>query len=383
MTGEFEEIGHSGGTVVFRIKTDSDGNRSYQITFSSSRPVPLALIGIYALSQGIPVANLPMGGYGYQSDPPPCSGCFQVYIASDSHGKFGHNCPQCDGYWRSGPFPQMCPYCANTEPSFQFLSKAQLKYVHHYCNILSEALHTVDNGDIVIDMDSVADAVGKNEKPAFYVSEESQQRKFTCRACGEFNDILGRFGYCSLCGTRNDLADFEDVTEPAIRAKFKNGSAPEDCVRDAVAAFDSFMSQVARELVSLVPMTNNRRNRLTKQPFHNLDEIRDTFNNWFDIDIYAGISTTERQAASRLFHRRHVYEHNAGVVDQKYLDSSGDTTVRLNQHIHETQQDMHNFVSTLVKMVRNTHVKFHELFPPIPGPIQFYKEKQERMKKQG
>ena len=34
----------------------------------------------------------------------------------------------------------------------------------------------------------------QGEKPAFYVSEQSQQRKFTCVACEEFNDVLGRFG---------------------------------------------------------------------------------------------------------------------------------------------------------------------------------------------
>lgn len=30
------------------------------------------------------------------------------------------------------------------------------------------------------------------ERPSFYVSEQSQQRKFTCLECNEFNDILGQ-----------------------------------------------------------------------------------------------------------------------------------------------------------------------------------------------
>lgn len=380
MVEDFVEISHSGGEIIFSIRTNTEGNTSYQITISHSRPTPVAIIGIYALPQGIPIADLQMGGIGHVPDQPPIPGCFPVYIASDSHGKFGHHCPQCDGYWRSGPFPKMCPYCANNEPSYQFLSKAQLSYVRHYCNTLSCALDTGENADVKINMDDVADAVGKEEKPAFYVSEESQQCKFTCKACGEYNDIIGRFGYCSLCGTRNDVADFENNVEQTIRAKLNSGNAPEDCVRDAVSAFDAFMAQIAKELVKLVPMTNNRKNRLTGQPFHNLDEIRDTFNNWFDIDIFAGISQAERQSTGRLFQRRHIYEHNAGVVDQNYIDKSGDTTVRLNQHIHETKEDMHSFLSSLVKMVRNTHSKFHELFPPFPEPIKFYREKTERMR---
>lgn len=60
-------------------------------------------------------------------------------------------------------------------------------------------------GEYSIDMDAVADAVGKEaEKPEFYYAEESQQKKFFCSACGEFNDILGNYGFCSGCGTRND-----------------------------------------------------------------------------------------------------------------------------------------------------------------------------------
>lgn len=74
-----------------------------------------------------------------------------------------------------------------------------------------------------------------------------------------------------------------------------------------------------------------------------------------------------------------VYEHNAGEVDQKYLDESGDTTVRLKQHIHETQEDAHRLSGTLIKMARNVHGGFHELFPPIPEPIKAFEERKARM----
>ena len=41
MVSEFEEIGHSGGRITLSIKTDDKGGlRSYQMAYSSSRPVP-------------------------------------------------------------------------------------------------------------------------------------------------------------------------------------------------------------------------------------------------------------------------------------------------------------------------------------------------------
>lgn len=380
MIEEFAEIGHSGGKITFSIRTDEEGRQGYQVSYSSSRPVPTVMIAVYALPQGVPVEAIQLGGIGQPWNPAPFPGCFPVFIGSDSQGKFGHNCPNCNGYWRSGPWPNICPYCAATAASFEFLSEAQRRYVHHYCEILSEALDSVDNGDVAIDMDVVADAVGKDgDKPAFYVSEESQQRKFTCEACEEFNDILGRFGYCSLCGTRNDLAEFEGHTVPTIRRRLNVDSAPEDCIRDSVAAFDSFVAQYAKQLAEMVPLTTHRKNRLLRQRFSNLADVRETFKNWFDIDMFAAMKEDERRFAKLMFHRRHVYEHNGGEVDQKYLDDTGDTTVRLKQHLHDSQEDAHRLLNSLVKMASNLHAGFHVLFPPIPEPIKAFEDKKARI----
>jgi hypothetical protein len=375
MTGEFDEIGHSGGKIIFDIATNDEGQRGTQTTFTSSRPVPTVMIAVYALPQGVPVETIQLGGIGQPWNPPPFPGCFPVFIASDSQGKFGHHCPRCNGYWRSGPWPKICPYCGVEASGHQFLSKAQLRYVHHYCEVLGNAQESEQDGKVVIDMDVVADAVGKEgEKPAFYVSEQSQQNKFTCPYCGEFNDILGRFGHCSLCGTRNDLAVFEDQTVPAIRERLKAGTPPEDCVRDAVASFDSFVSQYAKQLAEHVPMTERREKRLQEYSFHKLEEVREIFRNWFDIEVCRGMKDDECRFVGIRFFRRHVFEHNGGEVNQRYLDDSGDTSVRLKQHIHETQEDAHALLGSLVKMARNIHNCFHELIPPIPGPIKTFEE---------
>jgi hypothetical protein len=50
MTGEFEEIRHSGGKITFEIGTNAEGQRGYQTSFSGSRPVPLVMIAVDAAS---------------------------------------------------------------------------------------------------------------------------------------------------------------------------------------------------------------------------------------------------------------------------------------------------------------------------------------------
>lgn len=379
--GEFEEIANCGGAVTFRIRTSDDGGRAYQVEFSGSRPVPMSLIGIYALPQGIPVGAIQMGGIGQPWNPPPVPNCIPVMIGSDSTGHFGHNCPACKGYWRSDAWANVCPYCGFRAAVHEFLSEAQHRYVMHYCEVLADALDGED-GEVKIDMDAVADAAGREgEKPAFYVSEQSQQRKFECAACEGFNDILGRFSYCASCGTRNDLTDFEVTAVPAIRDQLNNGITHETCLRNAISAFDSVVAQLAKELVRFVPMTKRRMSRLEGQRFHNADELRKVMHDWFDIRLADGIKDAEWASVVRMFHRRHVYEHNGGEVDQKYLEDSGDTSVKLKQHIHETREGVHDLLSSLVKMVRNLHNGFHELLPPLPGPIAAFEAKKARMAK--
>ena len=373
MSRDFEEVSHSGGKITFSIKTDEDGRQAYQVKLSHSRSVPHSLVGVYALPVGVVVSCIELRGIGQPWNPPPFSGCLPVLMASDSEGYFGHTCPHCEGYWRSGPWPYCCPYCGALSAPYEFLSEAQLRYVKHYCKTLLEALQSRDNGEVEIDMDIVADAACKGgERPSFYVSEESQQKKFNCSACNEFNDILGIFGYCSQCGTRNDLIEFESSVVPEIRAQLNAGSTPEDCLRDAVASFESFTRQVGVQLANLVPMSRRRKQRLLKQRYHDLADVAEILLTWFDIDMFSGIPEDERARTTAMFHRRHVYEHSAGEVDQKYLDDSGDTTVRLKQHIHETREDVHDLIGSLLKMFRNLHHGFHEIVPPHDEPIKAF-----------
>ena len=92
---EFEEIAHSGGQMIFTVATAEDGRRSYQLTWTHSRPVASAIYAIYALPQGIPVGMIQMGGIGTPWNDPPIPGCYPVLIASDSEGLFGQQCPAC------------------------------------------------------------------------------------------------------------------------------------------------------------------------------------------------------------------------------------------------------------------------------------------------
>ena len=99
-----------------------------------------------------------------------------------------------------------CPYCGIRLEAHRFLTKGQRRYFEACCELIANALNADQDGEKTIDMDAASDAtLAKTERPKFYYAEQTQQTRFNCAACGEWNDILARFGYCSSCGTRNDL----------------------------------------------------------------------------------------------------------------------------------------------------------------------------------
>ena len=69
-----------------------------------------------------------------------------------------------------------CPYCGLRAESYAFLTEGQLKYVEACCELVDQAKQSEHDGEHVINMDEVADAVGKDcVKPKFYYAEQSQQ----------------------------------------------------------------------------------------------------------------------------------------------------------------------------------------------------------------
>ncbi|MDD2714461.1 MAG: hypothetical protein PHW04_01070 [Candidatus Wallbacteria bacterium] len=379
---DFQEIGHCGGKFTIYAKTAENGRRQYQIGYSHCRPTAASLFAIYALPEGIPVGTIQSGYIGTPCNPPPCKGCLTIYIASDSLGMFGHQCQKCKKYWRSASTPtkwkMTCPYCGFQAESHEFLAVGQLKFVESCCMLIEQAMLSEQDGEYVIDMDKVADAVGKGgEKPEFYYAEESQQNKFCCSACNESNDILGRYGYCCCCGTHNGLDELEKDIK-SIRERITTTVRYEDYVKDAISAFDSYARQIGKQLAGRIPMTSRRRKDWEKRLFHKLGSCVKDLQDNFDIDLFKGFNQSDKDFAILMFHRRHIYEHNGGEVDDKYIQASGDTSVRPKQVIRESKETALKISELVMKMGKNLHDGFHEIFVPEEESLQIKKRNPSR-----
>ena len=382
---DFREVAHCGGKVTFEISTDDGGVRRYSVGYSLTSVTPAAFLGVYALPQGIACGDIRLGGIGQPWNPPPFPECLPVFVQSDSHGRFGHRCPQCKRYFRScapALFPMSCCYCGVRGQSWQFLTAAQHKYVRHYMQRLIEGIHSEEqNLTVTIDMDAVCDAAVV-PKPEFYFPGQVQQTQFTCAACNGWNDIKGQYGYCAMCGTRNNAQRLAAELHE-VRSKLNDGRlAPSDALRSAVSAFDSCCRNLVGQLCERVPMTETRRNRLARMLFHDIDGKADEVKAAFDIELFGGIDSDAQAFLRMMFHRRHVFEHDGGQATGRYVRESGDTSVAESALIRETRENVHRLIGLLSRVVGNFDRGFHELFPPEEQPVALERERQARMKQQ-
>lgn len=388
---DFKEIAHCGANTTINIATDSEGRKGAAFGIVGRSPGPMTVVGVYILlPHGIPVSDFKLGGIGQPFDPPPPEGCVPAILGSDSLGCWGHQCPQCNGYFRNrnhaAIYPQTCPYCGLRAAAFQFLTPAQRRFLAHLAERLEEELSAPDERgaerQVEIDMESLVRQAADEPKPDFYYISQTQQTRYTCDRCGEFNDIRGLYGYCAACGSRNNLQLLSARLEE-IRQSLNDGQVrAEAAVGQSVSAFDAACRDFAKQLTHRIPMKPARKEALSRLVFHDIEsETFKRLKDLFDLNPPKGISDKDIRFIRLMMERRHVFEHNAGVIDLRYVERSGDEEAVEGNLLRENRENVHRLIGLLARMASNIDKDFHEIFIPTEWPIEYFKERQKRVSK--
>ena len=73
----------------------------------------------------------------------------------------------------------------------------------------------------------------------------------------------------------------------------------------------------------------------------------------FGFDLLEGLSTSDKTFLHRMFNRRHLFSHCGGMVDQEYLDRTGDGTVRLHQVVTVSSAEVRRLLSLVGRVAGN------------------------------
>jgi len=280
----------------------------------------------------------------------------EVPITKDPDGYLGRECPEpdCEGYFKiklgtglKGPnLPCHCPYCGHTDSHNRFWTKDQLEYAR------SVALQKLTDA-VRADLKSLEFeikprglfGIGMSMKlkpgrpvPIRHYREQALETHVTCDGCTLEYAVFGVFGFCPDCRQHNSLTILTrnlELTRKQLTlagtledAEFRQHIV-EDALENCVSAFDGF----ARETCRVRSSKSSGPAKAESLSFQNLPRAAQRLQALFGVDLKSAVAVDDWTLAHLNFMKRHLTAHRSGVIDQQYLDETGEPSALLGRRV--------------------------------------------------
>lgn len=333
MSEQFQEIIIRG----FQMTFGKDGSINHSVT----SPYAHTWFPIVVNREGTPLKYYRKSiGLGSNFDIP--EGTYIAILPADAQGFWGKECPSCNKYFRvtykekkttnikkhiENEFNH-CPYCGHKDLERSFFTENQKEFIKTYNKYSIQAI--TENTDIDVDLDKIVAGL-KYNFTKFKYSEECQQVKIVCsnEECCCVYDVLGNeYTYCPTCGRNNFLESFNSRLDKIIQSD----KTSEELLKNIVSEFDFLGNRLKQDFCNK-SNSKKRRKDIRNINFQFITNAREELLRIFQIDIFLNVSNVDICLLNKLFQQRHILTHNAGIVDEKYIKRSNDTSVRLGQHL--------------------------------------------------
>jgi hypothetical protein len=308
-----------------------------------------------------------------------------VSIPLDDHGYMDRQCPadECQGQfkvlfedWRNKVRDKVvyCALCRHEAPATEWNTSAQREF-------LASTAHAFVQRAVQHAMRQDATRFNSQVKPGFVTlrldvrpgapvtivpieAADAMRQEWTCEACGCRYAAIGAAFFCPACGHNSAIANFEYLLAhvrsfmadlPAARTALQNAY-------DADLANDSVRMMLENSLIRLVgsfqyyaealfvQLPNSGTVKRRKNVFQNLSESSVLWRRTTKYGYEDLLLPEEYAALTRLFQQRHLVAHREALVDQEYLDKSGDHTYSLGQRLVVTETAVLQLVTLLDKL---------------------------------
>ena len=264
-----------------------------------------------------------------------------------------------------------CPFCRHEAPADQWFTYAQVEHAQ------SEALAMVQ-GKINNALRSDAQKFNRKQPKKSFISmsmsvkggvkrthtipakaAEAMQLEIECEECNSHFAVIGSAYFCPACGYNSVLRNFSDslrkikakrdsasIIKEALGAvsgvddaELTSRSVIETCITDGVVAFQKYCEGLYQ---SYGQPSFNVFQRLDQGSRLWKEAIGKEYSDWITDQDIARLKV--------LYQRRHLLSHNDGIVDEKYLERSGDTKYRVGQRIVVSEKDIEDLLNILGKL---------------------------------
>lgn len=308
----------------------------------------------------------------------------EISLPRDQNGLTARQCPQeeCRRIFKvelgtglkGSDLPFHCAYCGHTDHISAFHTEEQIDYgrsvvTHEFSKALLGDLkemefdHRPPRGGFGI---GISLKVKGRPTPIKRYIEEDLETEVTCENCSLHYAVYGVFAFCPDCGVHNSRQILERsldlVGKKLGLARSQEDEAlgvrlVQDSLADAVGAFDGF----GRELVCVHKERSSDPLRAERISFQRLTGAKKLIEELFGIDIAQGLSADGWAATCRSFQKRHVFAHRMGVVDQAYLDATGDAGAQIGRMMPLAEREVTELLVNLRVLGRSIEQEFSVL----------------------
>jgi len=311
-----------------------------------------------------------------------------INVSLDDKGYYDRVCPnsECGGHfkvlfddWRDKVRDEQvfCPFCRNVDESDEWNTPEQRRYIEQVAHAemsrllngaLSRAVRRTPPkrfGGGLINLSMSVSYKPGTVPPVFPVSARDELRQdFTCEECGCRYASLGASFFCPACGHNSAATCFDNTLETVRKtvAAFAGIRSAIEQTANADAAADAIRQVLEDQFPRLVGAFERLNEALfAKLPnesqfprkgnvFQRLDDAASLWLQASGKGYADFLDTGELQWLKVLFQRRHVLSHRQGIVDQAYIDKSGDRTYAVGQRLVLRDPDVLELISLLAKL---------------------------------
>ena len=192
---------------------------------------------------------------------------------------------------------------------------------------------------------------------------EEWETDITCEKCGTRYSVIGSAYFCPCCGHNSAASAFNESTDSIekmlkslpemkqlLTESYGRDKAETMCrgllessLGDIVSAFQKFASCHYDTLTGEISRVND---------FQIVEKGSQLFKDAAGKGYEEWLSDQELHDMNMLFQRRHLIEHNNGMVDQKYVDKSGDNSYVIGQRLVVKENDAYALLAIIKKLAK-------------------------------
>lgn len=263
-----------------------------------------------------------------------------------------------------------CPMCGNTDSSDKWWTQEQLEDIQKIIKSYAISYIQEELGKGLKSLKRSSNKYVKikynpGKKVTFINNPIGQSEEWNldikCQKCETRYSVIGSAYFCPHCGFNSVEKVLDEsldtiskmlnsVSEMKLmfsdmygkdKAETMSRSMIEGAIGDVVSAFQKFAEMRFKTLSDKNVRVND---------FQMVEKGSNLYREVISYGYEKWLNEEELDKMNLYFQRRHILEHNNGIIDQKYIEKSNDTTYKIGQRVIIKIEDVYELLDIIKKL---------------------------------